>query len=210
MRLCSVEGCDRKHVARGFCGGHYQRMKAGADMAPPIGEASRQPSPRRKPLAVYFWERVNKNGPTQHHMDTPCWLWTGQVAGRGYGVARSKMFRVKAHRASWELHNGPIPEGADVLHACDVKTCVNPEHLHLGNDAANSAEAWARGRKLPVRGERQGGAKLTDSDVYAIRRRGDGGEAHTAIAADYPVGPSAVRRIVNRQRWTHLPEVTDV
>jgi len=79
-----------------------------------------------------------------------CWLWTKTTYGRGYGC----MFltktggprNMKAHRFSWELHNGPIPDGLHVLHKCDVRTCVNPDHLFLGTNQDNIDDRVKKGR----------------------------------------------------------------
>lgn len=70
---------------------------------------------------------------------TGCWLWTGAMQ-HGYGKVRILMKEVRAHRASWEMHKGPIPEGMNVLHRCDTPMCVNPDHLFLGSQQDNMAD----------------------------------------------------------------------
>lgn len=76
--------------------------------------------------------------------NTGCWLWLGGMSGWGYPLC-SKRSR-KAHRLSYEMFNGPIPEGFDVLHKCDTPMCVNPQHLEVGTPAKNIGDAWKRRR----------------------------------------------------------------
>ncbi len=102
----------------------------------------------REPLAVRFWRAVKKS-------DDPegCWLWTacrqsfqGKTKRPGYGKIGDGSSSRYAHRVSWELHYGPIPEGKDVLHDCDNPGCVRPDHLFLGDQPANMRDAWKKGR----------------------------------------------------------------
>ena len=86
-----------------------------------------------------FWARVRKTD--------SCWLWTGARSDHGYGVLRPQAApQVRVHRLSWAMHRGPIPEGLHVLHRCDVRSCVNPDHLFLGSQADNMADMWAKQR----------------------------------------------------------------
>lgn len=91
-------------------------------------------------LPERFWSKVKKTD--------GCWLWMGANDGKGYGVfhygRRNEI--VKAYRFSYELANGPIPDGLEVMHSCDVPACVRPEHLHLGTHGDNMREAFARNR----------------------------------------------------------------
>jgi len=78
--------------------------------------------------------------------DTGCWLWTGHKYRNGYGAIKVFGRMRLAHRFSYELHKGPIPEGLCILHSCDVRNCVNPEHLRVGTHQENMQEASERGR----------------------------------------------------------------
>lgn len=104
-----------------------------------------------RPIAERFWEKVDKNGPVSPKLGTQCWVWIGARKGRGeneYGImqgGRREIGTVKAHRVSWELHYGPIPGRLLVLHDCNRKWCVNPDHLHLGDWTQNILEAWRDG-----------------------------------------------------------------
>lgn len=76
-----------------------------------------------------------------------CWGWAASTAPKGYGCLGLGGGRVgRAHRVSYELHYGPIPDGLHVLHTCDNPGCVNPAHLRLGTNADNVADRQAKGR----------------------------------------------------------------
>lgn len=156
------------------------------------------PGPVARPLADRFWEKVEKTG--------TCWLWRGATTGGQYGLIGSGGRGVRklllAHRVSWELHFGPIPKGLVVRHKCDVKGCVNPEHLLVGTHRENAQDAIRSGAFFC--GERHYNAKLNEHSVREIRRRGDAGEQFKSIADDFGVRPETVKRITDRMSWKHV------
>jgi len=80
---------------------------------------------------------------------TGCWLWRGirgDSSREFYGNATSWGRNIRVHRLSYELYNGPIPPGMYVLHKCDVKACVRPDHLYLGTQSQNMRDVWLRQR----------------------------------------------------------------
>lgn len=95
---------------------------------------------RRDPAATAkrFWALVEKTD--------SCWLWTGSTWDHGYGEFKVLGERVLAHRYSYELANGPIPDARLVCHKCDVPLCVRPDHLFLGTAGDNNRDAAAKGR----------------------------------------------------------------
>jgi hypothetical protein len=116
------------------------------------------------PNAEAFWARVEK-GPV-------CWLWTGTRSVHGYGWSlRHWPGGGKAHRCSWILRNGPIPDGLWVLHKCDVRLCVNPDHLYLGTHADNQADKNRKGRNKHngLKHEHHWNAKIGPIEVSLIR-----------------------------------------
>jgi hypothetical protein len=144
-----------------------------------------------------------------------CWIWTAHVNDHGYGRMRvggkydEHGQMILAHRLSWVLNRGGIPDHLHVLHRCDVPSCVNPEHLFLGTLDDNNADRHAKGRTsrgakhgLKRRGEANYCAKLTETDVLAIRVDD---RMQSVIANDYGVNRSTIRDIKTRRNWKHLP-----
>ena len=128
-----------------------------------------------------------------------CWVWVGSMARGGYGRIwiGSKYFR--AHRYSWIYHKGPIPSGKYVLHRCDNRACVNPEHLFIGTAADNSADMKRKGRSQA--GENNGRDKLTNSDVFDIRASS---EHYKTLCKRFNVSYSTIHKIKRRETWTHI------
>jgi hypothetical protein len=139
-----------------------------------------------------------------------CWSWLGCKDHRGYGRihAGRKGYPKKAHRISWMLHVGPIPEGLEVCHSCDNTECTNPRHLFLGTHADNMADAQKKGRAAKPQliglsinaGERNGQAKLTDAQATEIRSLAELGYRTKEISDQYGISPSHVRSIATGNR----------
>ncbi len=127
-----------------------------------------------------------------------CWVWmaNGERYGHLHVGSRVDGSRrtVAAHRTSWELHRGSVPEGLHVLHRCDNSLCVNPEHLFLGTHADNMADREAKGRS-PV-GEDHPKAKLTNAQVLQIRLIGRA-ISQVEIGRRFGVSVSLVGHILN-------------
>jgi len=133
-----------------------------------------------------------------------CWLWLESVAPDGYGRTRNGGKRkTLAHRLSWTLHRGEIPTDLCVLHKCDERSCVNPDHLFLGtyHDNAKDRDTKGRNGKQKMSGEKCYRARLTEADVKAIRLDT---RPQRTVAKDYGITQSAISNIQLRKCWKHL------
>lgn len=122
----------------------------------------------------------------------------------GYANLRVNRKSIKAHRFSWELHNGPIPDGLKVLHKCDVRHCVNPDHLFLGTIKDNVDDMIQKGRKVILKGQDNPRAKLTNNQVLQIKEELKTEKRHADIAKEYGVSKSLVGMIHQNLIWRHV------
>src|SRR5215204_165330 len=111
-----------------------------------------------------------------------CWLWCGYVDELGYGRVKSRPVSIRMHRWVYEHFIGEIPKGKYVLHRCDVRSCVNTDHLFLGTHLDNIKDAVSKGRQ--AKGERISSAKLTEQQVLAIRTSK---ETQSSLAEKYGI-----------------------
>jgi hypothetical protein len=151
---------------------------------------------------------------------TQCWLWKAAVNNKGYGVlgvgGRGKG-SVYAHRFSWTMHNGPIPEGLYACHKCDTPRCVNPDHLFLGTHTENLQDAVRKNRMAsgarsgahtkPERrrlGEEHGNHILCEEHIHKIRLFSRSGRTNVSLAHQFGVSEATIRDIVHRRTWRHI------
>lgn len=169
---------------------------------------------------AHFWSRVDKSGGPD-----ACWPWTLSLDTGGYGSVKRGGRTQRAHRVAWVLVRDEIPRGSGhhgicVCHSCDNRRCCNPAHMFLGTHAENVADREAKGRNRPprgdangarlhpetrARGEVNGGAKITEADVRALRAHYRTGATQVTLGAMFGLSQTQVSRIVRRETWGHVP-----
>jgi hypothetical protein len=189
-------------------------VREGVQDHPRITLNTRTPHFNSRPLGERFWSKVRKT--------RSCWLWTGGTFRDGYGqfsaMIEGSKKTLKAHRVSWELAHGSIPDGLCVLHRCDMRNCIRPDHLFLGTNIENTADRDRKGRaasgdrhfshlhpdRVP-RGEKHGRAKITECDVVAIRKAYSRGNiTQRALARRFGITITQVSSIVRGEFWKHV------
>lgn len=153
---------------------------------------------RRTPIEERF---------ARHFIPEPnsgCWLWTGAINSSGYGSINeggSRPARIlSAHRVAWEMFCGPLT-GEQVLHRCDVRSCVNPAHMFLGTNSDNVADRVAKGRSAVMLGQANPRASMSDRIVVEIYNAVG---PYRSIAIRFGVSLSSVQQIKAGRNWSSL------
>ncbi len=135
-----------------------------------------------------------------------CWIWQGSKA-KGYGMFRIGYKNVRANRLAWIFFKGAIPTGLFVLHTCDNPSCVNPEHLFLGNAMDNCLDKMKKNRykRGIIFGEKIGLSKLKEEDIKEIRKRYQNGNvSQRSLAKTFGVRFQTIGAVVRNETWTHI------
>lgn len=198
---CTVCGCPV--FSRGLCSAHYKSKQRSGEL-----KILNRP---RAALEDRFWAKVAKT--------ETCWIWTGGKSFKGYGAIQEAgrgSRGLLAHRVSFELANGPIPDGLYILHSCDNPRCVNPAHLRAGTQSENIAEAYEKKRKISpfskaenryqgprpsMPGTKNPNSRLSEADVHAIRAST---EKPGILAKRFNIIPDYVTLIRKRKVWKHV------
>lgn len=135
-RGCSVKGCEIPHFSKGMCQVHAARVrKTGTPFLSGLNALDEGTTT----LEERFWNRaIKRDG---------CWQWDGSIDVKGYGRIKFQGRNRLAHRISFELHRGEIPDGADIDHKCRNRACVNPDHLHAVTHWENTQNLASRGTR---------------------------------------------------------------
>ena len=123
--------------------------------------------------------------------ESGCLLWNGATKGQGYGAIRARRGTMRVHRVAWELAHGPIPPGLSVCHRCDVKLCLNVEHLFLGTHAENMADMVKKGRlssRVPHN------RVIMESDARMLRELKNLGWSTLALVAELGLSKPTIDR----------------
>lgn len=149
----------------------------------------------RESLDVRFWKKVRRG--------KACWVWTGYKNPRGYGIISaggSPIQLLLAHRVSWVLSRGEIPNGMCVMHKCDNPPCVNPKHLVVGTQAENLDDMRKKGRDRyrPLFGENNPRHRLTDRSVLSIRKSA---LSHRELGIMHGVARSTITAVKSGRTW---------
>ncbi|QZI78635.1 hypothetical protein 22664UKE3-2_060 [Escherichia phage vB_EcoP-22664UKE3-2] len=131
--------------------------------------------------------------------ESGCIRFTGHLDGEGYGRIMVARVKYMAHRLSYSINKGPIPDGYVVRHKCDNPSCINPEHLEVGTQADNIADKVSRGRQ--ARGSGAGRAILTEESVREIR---SSPLKVSELSTLYGVSVVSIRNILRRKTWQHV------
>ncbi len=157
----------------------------------------------KEDIKIRFLRHVKKNvGPKK------CWEWQGSSGGKGYGYFQVDGIKMLAHRVSFKIFKGGIPEGSGfhgfcVCHKCDNPSCVRPVHLFLGTHLVNMKDRDQKGRRAPANGANHGMAKLQEREVIEIRRMAET-FTQKELAKMFAASVSTVSMIINRKIWTHI------
>ena len=150
------------------------------------------------PLPERFRVNMNKNGPAMPGMETRCWNWTGGKDPAGYGSMNvNGKVRPATHVLFYLRKEHWPPKGRTCNHHCDNPGCVNPRHLYLGTHKSNARDRDQR--------ERNGSAKLTRIQVWAIRALYRWGTTQAELGRRFDVTRENIHMIVRRTNWARLP-----
>lgn len=129
-----------------------------------------------------------------------CWIWKGKLNTGGYGKYG---YNTNAHRKMYEYEFGPIPKGMQVCHTCDVRKCVNPDHLFLGTITDNQKDKVKKNRQ--AKGSQIANSILTEEIVLEVRKMRLAGNMYKKISEKFKISWDLVKRICQNTQWKHVP-----
>ncbi len=156
----------------------------------------KNPQTRLETSKNYFFSHVIKN-------KNKCWEWTGPLR-KGYGAMAYFRRSIGAHKFSWLISNGNIPEGLFVLHKCDTPTCTNPSHLWLGTPKENMEDMIQKKRDKKLKGTEIKNSKLTEDKVQEIKRMLREEKTPQEIVNHFNISLSSIYDIKDGRTWKHV------
>jgi len=189
--FCNIADCKNKHASSGYCAKHFARMQRHGNpnyCAYDYGKGNT--------YEERFWSKVDKTSSANG-----CWEWSGRVLSTGYGQVRFEKESWLTHRLSWFLFN-KRKTSMLILHSCDNRICVNPEHLREGTHLDNTNDKVSRNRQ--AKGETNGRVTLTESQVFEIRKLLAQKVSHRKIGSLFGVNKSTITNINRGKTWKHI------
>jgi hypothetical protein len=189
---CAFDGCERNAVSKEYCDKHYRRLLKRGDVN---DHGSRKVGDGNAAERFHQKYEIDESG---------CWLWTGGTRLNSKGVPYPRHWTddqksIGAHRFSFELVHGEIPQGMYVCHECDTPLCVNPDHLFVGTHHDNMRDMVQKKRSFTGRGENKKGlAKLTNQQADQIRNMNI---SHQKLAAMFGVSAATIGRIKSGESY---------
>lgn len=188
MKLCTVEGCGKRRVARGWCRKHYTRWHQ-------HGDVNVQKKPQCE-LMAYVLNVV------ETHSSDECHIWPFGKTSGGYGVIGFEGQRTTVNRVVCQLKHGPAPAGRPFsAHRCGNSLCINPAHLRWATAAENEADKRSHG--TIQRGELRWNSKLTPEKVAQIRQLCST-LGTKDIAQRFGIHYVTVGKVLRRETWKHV------
>ncbi len=196
-----ANGAGRSWLCRCECGREHQidgrSLRSGGTTRCRSCRSAMAHAARARPAAEeFFWPHVDKTN--------SCWLWTGATSKDGYGRFDAGSIR-RAHRFSWALHFGPPPAGLMVCHHCDVRTCVNPDHLFLGTARDNAQDALAKGRLTGPVGPKPYTVVVPPDVALEIRSMFPSSKDAHKAAAHFGFSRKVCWDVIRRRSFRYLP-----
>lgn len=207
-KQCVINGCEDRRKGHGYCNRHLKRYRMYGNPLAGREYGQTTAAPKRPP-GLSLEESFRWYLPGEPPPGKVPWLWPGPVDEKGYGTIRFQGRNTFAHRISYELFIGPIPEGMVVRHKNDTPLDVNPNNLELGTLIDNVRDRVDRHRThtgpRSEKGSDTAKSSITEADIPVIRQAYESGEKQKDLADRYGISQSAVSHIVRRKNWTHVP-----
>ena len=132
-----------------------------------------------------------------------CLLWFGCAGTDGYGIISFNSKKTSTHRLSYETFNGPIPDGLIVRHKCDVRACINPNHLLVGTKGDNLVDAYQRNRRIQPAGERCVFATHTAEEARKVKNLTQAGLSVKAIREKTGLDRDFINKVRSGRAWVN-------